>query len=252
MSDFILKPPTDPIDLTRVLEEGVAPFTQAGRRAHPAVVARVFQDQLIRAGLLVPEIQAVVLSDLTGAERNVLSYRAPDGDSVTEKPYWSTIYGGSGAIMHLLLQQPYIVRSQNVLDLGCGSGMAAVAAAICGARSVTAWDMDPISLVATAANARLNRVSVATSQRQVVDDWPATTQVVLAGDVLKEGFLSRKALSRLGHRINQFRIAGGTVVVADSDWRASLPQYAGETNVLPSGLRDENPDLGVVVLGPRL
>jgi len=45
-----------------------------------------------------------------------------------------------------------------VLDVGCGSGILAIAAAKLGARSVEAVDTDPIAIEATAANARRNRL----------------------------------------------------------------------------------------------
>ncbi|MEO8462059.1 MAG: 50S ribosomal protein L11 methyltransferase [Chloroflexota bacterium] len=45
-----------------------------------------------------------------------------------------------------------------VLDVGCGSGILAIAAARLGARAVLAVDTDPIAVEATAANARRNRL----------------------------------------------------------------------------------------------
>ena len=47
----------------------------------------------------------------------------------------------------------------DVIDYGCGSGILAVAAAALGARRVTAIDIDPQALRATAENARANGVS---------------------------------------------------------------------------------------------
>ena len=47
----------------------------------------------------------------------------------------------------------------DVIDYGCGSGILAVASAALGARRVTAIDIDPQALRATAENARANGVS---------------------------------------------------------------------------------------------
>ena len=47
----------------------------------------------------------------------------------------------------------------DVIDYGCGSGVLAVAAAVLGARRVTALDIDPQARRATAENARINGVS---------------------------------------------------------------------------------------------
>lgn len=51
-----------------------------------------------------------------------------------------------------------IAPAQDVLDLGSGSGILAIAAAKLGARKVLALDIDPIAVDATADNARENRV----------------------------------------------------------------------------------------------
>ncbi|MGB1557991.1 MAG: 50S ribosomal protein L11 methyltransferase, partial [Oceanococcaceae bacterium] len=47
-----------------------------------------------------------------------------------------------------------------VLDFGCGSGILAIAAALLGAKSVRACDIDPQAEIATAENARINGVDV--------------------------------------------------------------------------------------------
>ena len=46
-----------------------------------------------------------------------------------------------------------------VLDVGCGSGILAIAAARLGAASLTGLDIDPIAIEATVANARRNRLA---------------------------------------------------------------------------------------------
>jgi ribosomal protein L11 methyltransferase len=56
--------------------------------------------------------------------------------------------------------------ANRVLDLGCGSGVLAVAAALLGAGSVVAIDVDPEARRATADNARTNGVE---AQIEVTD-----------------------------------------------------------------------------------
>jgi ribosomal protein L11 methyltransferase len=51
------------------------------------------------------------------------------------------------------------VDGARVLDVGCGSGILAIAAAKLGARSVLGVDTDPIAVEATTANARRNRLT---------------------------------------------------------------------------------------------
>lgn len=50
------------------------------------------------------------------------------------------------------------LRSARVLDVGSGSGILSIAAALLGAASVLAVDVDPIAVDASAANARRNRL----------------------------------------------------------------------------------------------
>lgn len=52
-----------------------------------------------------------------------------------------------------------VLDGARVLDVGCGSGILAIAAARLGARSVHGVDTDPIAVEATLANARRNRVA---------------------------------------------------------------------------------------------
>lgn len=51
------------------------------------------------------------------------------------------------------------IHNKDVLDYGCGSGILAIAAAMLGARQVTAIDIDPQALLATRSNAERNAVA---------------------------------------------------------------------------------------------
>src|SRR5262249_45741354 len=53
-----------------------------------------------------------------------------------------------------------VARGDRVLDLGCGSGAYAIAAAMLGVRHVVATDVDPRAIETTLHNARRNRVSL--------------------------------------------------------------------------------------------
>jgi ribosomal protein L11 methyltransferase len=58
----------------------------------------------------------------------------------------------------LALLETYVQPGQQVLDLGSGSGILAISAALLGAAHVLALDTDPIAVEASAANARRNGV----------------------------------------------------------------------------------------------
>lgn len=95
--------------------------------------------------------------------------------AVMERPaYWSFCWPSGWWVAARLPS----LRGLRVLDVGCGSGVAGIAAALRGA-SVWACDFDEDARLATSANAALNGVSVAVSR-----ELPAGRfDLVLATDV---------------------------------------------------------------------
>jgi predicted nicotinamide N-methyase len=79
------------------------------------------------------------------------------------------------------MDHPQLVRDKRVVDFGAGSAVAGIAAALSGAASVTAVDIDPIARRMAACNAELNGVRIA-----VAELVPADWEVLLASDVLYE------------------------------------------------------------------
>ncbi|PIE44256.1 MAG: methyltransferase type 12 [Gammaproteobacteria bacterium] len=100
---------------------------------------------------------------------------------VAEPAYWSFCWASGQAMASYLLHHPQLVRNRQVLDFGAGSGVVAIAAAMAGAKSVTAFDIDPQALDACLANAQLNNVSLS-----VISDFDALRKidVITAADVL--------------------------------------------------------------------
>ena len=58
-------------------------------------------------------------------------------------------------------------KPDRVLDMGCGSGILAIAAAKLGAKEVIAVDIDPIAVQTTASNAANNRVEITAQEAAV-------------------------------------------------------------------------------------
>ena len=100
-----------------------------------------------------------------------------------EQPlYWTFCWASGQVLARWLLANPAVVRGRRVVDFGCGSGVAGIAAALARAASVTGGDLDPQALEATAANARLNGVSL-----DLAGDFDAiagAVDVILVADVL--------------------------------------------------------------------
>ncbi|MFR6640780.1 MAG: 50S ribosomal protein L11 methyltransferase [Christensenellales bacterium] len=56
------------------------------------------------------------------------------------------------------LMQDVGIKDKRVIDMGCGSGILGITAAVLGAKSVLLSDLDPLATEATEHNARLNGV----------------------------------------------------------------------------------------------
>ena len=109
--------------------------------------------------------------------------------SAVAAPFWASAWAGGQALARYLLDHPDEVQGKRVLDLGSGSGLAAIAAALAGAAAVTANDIDPYAISAIRANARLNHVRVSVLAESILHldpDHPRIRDfdVVMTGDGL--------------------------------------------------------------------
>jgi ribosomal protein L11 methyltransferase len=71
-----------------------------------------------------------------------------------------------------------------LVDLGCGSGVLAIAAAKLGFRPVLGVDHDPLALEATADNARANGVEIETRRHDIMRDGPAPAAATVLANLL--------------------------------------------------------------------
>ncbi|HET9160117.1 MAG TPA: 50S ribosomal protein L11 methyltransferase, partial [Caulobacteraceae bacterium] len=69
-------------------------------------------------------------------------------DAEAEPPYWAYPWGGGLVLARHILDHPETVTDLRVIDLGCGGGLVAIAAAKAGAASVLAVDIDPFAIAA--------------------------------------------------------------------------------------------------------
>lgn len=122
---------------------------------------------------------------------------------VATPAYWSFCWASGQVLAQWLLDNPGVVAGKRVLDVGSGSGVVAIAAALAGADSVIACDLDPAARSAALANAALNGVTLA-----VCDDWQASSDVdvLLAADVLYDPD-NRPLLEPFRHRAGQVLLA---------------------------------------------
>ena len=133
-------------------------------------------------------------------------------------PYWAYVWGGGAALARRLLDHPEAVRGRRVLDLGCGGGVVAIAAALAGARHVLAADIDPLALTALKLNAALNGVAVEAVCADLLDGAPPDAQLIAVGDLFYHAALAARVAAFLGRCLE----AGIEVLVGDP-YRRPLP-----------------------------
>lgn len=136
----------------------------------------------------------VCIQSLARAPQVRLALLDPDFDdrnltqSIKEKlmddpPYWIFCWASGHAMAECLLSGEAEVAGKTVLDFGAGSGVAAIAAKLAGAKKVYACEIDPVGCAVSRLNAELNAVDIEIIQDV---DQAKDVDVLLAADVLYE------------------------------------------------------------------
>jgi predicted nicotinamide N-methyase len=155
---------------------------------------------------LVPEISLHQATEMTELWRATAADLAGWDDS----PFWAFPWAGGQALARHLLDHPDLCAGRRVLDFGTGSGLVAIAAALSGAASVEAWDVDPFCEAAVRLNATRNGVAVDFRAGSPLGT-PTGAGLVLAGDV----FYERELASRFLAWARGLADGGARVVVGD-------------------------------------
>jgi predicted nicotinamide N-methyase len=121
-------------------------------------------------------------------------------------PFWAFAWAGGQALARYILDHPELARGKLVLDFASGSGLVGIAAALAGAATVEASEVDEFALAAIPLNAWENRVAVAPRAGDIIgqdEGW----DIVLAGDVSYERDMTERvtdwlaALAERGARV---------------------------------------------------
>jgi predicted nicotinamide N-methyase len=165
---------------------------------------------------LVPEIRLHLATQMTpiwlATEETLARGAVPP-------PYWAFAWAGGQALARYLLDHPDTVRGREVLDIGSGSGIVAIAAAKAGASRVVAAEIDHFAAAAIALNTALNGVTVSIETRDLLDRAAAGWGVALAGDICYEEPMSSRAMTLL-RRI----AARGRLALLGDPGRSYLPR----------------------------
>lgn len=132
-------------------------------------------------------------------------------------PFWAFPWAGGQGVARYILDHPEIVRGRSVLDVACGSGLLAIAAAAAGAMHVIANDIDPLCEAAVSLNAETNGVRIEWRGGNLLLSGPPNVHVILAGDVFYEQSMSASFLEWFSHK------QPGTLVLAGDPGRAYAP-----------------------------
>jgi predicted nicotinamide N-methyase len=169
--------------------------------------------RLVRLAL-VPEIRLYLADDPIVLRARL---QAQVGPGLT--PFWASAWAGGQAVARYVVDHPYVVAGRRVLDLACGGGVVAIAAAKAGAAQVIANDIDPYALGAVALNATANEVAVTVHEGDLLDGDGGDAEVILAGDVLYTPELATRMLEFL----RRAAARGARILVGDPG-RGHLPQ----------------------------
>ena len=128
-------------------------------------------------------------------------------------PFWATVWPAGQLLARVVQAEPAWVRGQTVLDLGCGSGVAGIAALDAGATRVVAHDIDPVALAIAAQNARANAVELLLQGPPLLHaPCPPHITCILVGDL----FYERAAASALWAWLCTAHRQGVQVLIADA------------------------------------
>jgi ribosomal protein L11 methyltransferase len=97
----------------------------------------------------------------------------------------------------------------SLLDLGCGSGVLAIAAAKLGFAPVTALDLDPAAVEAARANAEANEVEIQVGLVDVLTDELPDAQLVVAN-------IAREPVEQVAGRVPGSELVASGYLVSDA------------------------------------
>jgi predicted nicotinamide N-methyase len=171
-----------------------------------------------------------------------------------EHPHWAVLWPASIALARHVARGPSLAEVEAV-DLGCGAGLAGVAAGRRGARVCFA-DRAPEALALARVNAELNGL-VGFEAR--VFDWsadalPAGCRLLLLADLC----YNWRAVRPLLQLADEVHARGGTVLAADpfrptaNDLWLGLCERGALTTTRDVVLRDERTTIRIATLGPMV
>jgi predicted nicotinamide N-methyase len=196
--------------------------------------------QLVLDDLVLLPVPAAPDLVIYQAKAHVGLWDSADGAYHSDRPppFWAFPWAGGQALARYVLDHPAAVAGRDVLDLGTGSGLVAIAAARAGARHVLACDTDPDAIAAVARNAAANHVTV----EGAVGDALAGgvfDGVILVGDMFYGPTMTNRVMRFL-------RRSGATCIVGDPGRGFLLPDRFDELAVYDVAVRSVVEDVSTM------
>jgi predicted nicotinamide N-methyase len=152
-------------------------------------------------------------------------------------PFWASVWPAAQVLARFLLDQPDLVRGQEVIEIGCGGAVASIAARKAGARRVTANDIDPVAIAIARQNGAQNRVSLQFDcENRIETGSVGQAQLILCSDF----FYARSESLALAGLLAGWRDRSITILIGDGG-RAFVP--ADYRDVLREEWVDADSDL---------
>jgi predicted nicotinamide N-methyase len=159
---------------------------------------------------LVPELRLHLTDDVYGLW---------EATAEPAPPFWAVPWAGGQVLARYLLDNPNVAVNRRVLDVGAGSGLAAIAAARVGAKNVVAADIDSRAVAVMSLNAQANDVVIDAVLEDPLHGDGEDAELVLVGDAFYERVLGERMTSFLDRVVRR----SATVLVGDLG-RAYLPR----------------------------
>jgi predicted nicotinamide N-methyase len=142
------------------------------------------------------------------------------GQAGLDPPFWAFAWAGGQALARYLLDHPEAVTGRHVIDVASGSGLVAIAAALAGAATVTAYDIDPLATAAITLNATANHVTIPAVCADILAPAPVpAADLVLVADAFYERNLAAQVLGFAERARDR-----GAAVLAGDFGRTYLPR----------------------------
>lgn len=188
-------------------------------------------------GLPDPVASLLVRQRIEAAGRTWELWGIPDWDALLLElmareldtiPFWAGLWESAVGMAEWLHAHADVVRGRRVLELGCGLGLAGLAALRLGAH-VTQTDLYPEALCVAAENARLNSLDPPPG---FIGDWcqwthPETYDILLGTDILYERAVFPELLGVLRRSL----APGGRILLGD-------PMRAGAAEFLDARIAE--------------